>query len=43
MEKKIMKKLSKIGEWLKSGGEPMIDVSDLTEKERKSVLRAVMK
>lgn len=43
MEKKIIKKLSKIGEWLKSGDEPIIDLSGLTEKERESVLKAVMK
>ncbi|MCD8284622.1 MAG: hypothetical protein LUC86_06210 [Prevotellaceae bacterium] len=42
-EEKKEKKLSKYGEWLRSDEPPLLDLSDLTEKELKAFMRQVMK
>ncbi len=36
-------RLSKIGQWLRSDAPPLLDLSDLSEKEYKSLMRRVMK
>lgn len=37
------RKLNKMGEWFKTHDDPLFDTSELTPKERKSFMRAVMK
>ena len=41
--KNIEKKLSKAGEWMRSNHEPVVDFSVMTEKEIKSMYRAIMR
>lgn len=41
--KEVKKKLSKIGEWMQSSHEPVVDFSVMTEKEIKSMYRAILK
>lgn len=43
METKEVKKLSKIGEWMRSDHEPVVDFSVMTEKEIKSMYRAILR
>ncbi len=37
------KKISKIGQWLESNNPPFWDLSELSPKEMRSLMRAVMK
>ncbi|MCD8290032.1 MAG: hypothetical protein LUC91_00850 [Prevotella sp.] len=37
------KKISKIGQWLESDNPPFWDLSELTPKEMRSLMRAVLK
>jgi hypothetical protein len=37
------KKLSKIGEWMRSQHEPVVDFSVMSEKQIKSMYRAILK
>ena len=37
------KRYNKLGEWLHSDAEPMIDLSGLSDSERASLLRMVMR
>ncbi len=41
--KEVKKKLSKIGEWMKSNHEPVVDFSVMTEKEINSMYRAILR
>ncbi len=44
METKGMKKkLSKVGEWMRSSHEPVVDFSVMTEKEISSMYRAILR
>ena len=44
METKNLKgKLSKIGEWVRSNHEPVVDFSAMTEKEIRSMYRAILR
>ncbi|MCD8210684.1 MAG: hypothetical protein LUC37_03965 [Prevotella sp.] len=38
-----LERLSKVGQWLRSDAPPFWDLSGLTEKEYKSLMRRVMK
>lgn len=37
------KKLSKIGEWLRSDSKPLMDLSVLNEEEQKRIMRLALK
>lgn len=37
------KKYNKVGEWLHSDAEPMIDLSDMSETDKASLLKLVMR
>ena len=41
--KEAKKKLSKIGEWMRANHEPIVDFSVMTEKEIKSMYRAILR
>lgn len=41
--KEVKKKLSKIGEWMKSSHEPVVDFSVMTEKEINSMYKAILR
>ena len=41
--KEVKKRLSKIGEWMRSNHEPVVDFSVMTEKEIKSMYRAILR
>ncbi|QUB47754.1 hypothetical protein J5A66_02810 [Prevotella sp. oral taxon 475] len=44
METEVLKKkISKAGEWMRMKGSPIIDLSLLTEQERRSLMKAVLK
>lgn len=44
METKVIKKkLSKIGEWMRSNHEPLVDFSVMSEKEIESMYRAILR
>lgn len=37
------RKLSKIGEWLKSSSKPMMDLSGLSDREQRQMMRLILK
>lgn len=41
--KEVKKRLSKIGEWMRSNHEPVVDFSVMTESEIKSMYRAILR
>ncbi len=41
--KEVKKKLSKIGEWMKSSHEPVVDFSVMTEEEINSMYKAILR
>lgn len=43
MEEKKRKKLSKIGEWLRSDRKPLMDLSGLSDKEQEQMMKLILK